>query len=192
MSSFAYFPVFPTGAHLSTESCGYCGKSPAISGTYLRPIGDGSETKAVCGDCLAGGRASVKVPKWVERELAEAVNASRPDWSEERRSVYVAERVAELSHTPPVPWIQNNEWPVCHDDFAQFVGELTREQLEKQHGSTRAAIGALRAAIAELRPEWEQSEANVEWEWAELGNFLAIFVFHCQDRQREIYVLQTA
>jgi hypothetical protein len=49
-----------------------------------------------------------------------------------------------LAHTPPVPWLQNNEWPICSDDFAVYLGELTREGLGQRWGSEAAGKRALR------------------------------------------------
>ena len=34
----------------------------------------------------------------------------------------------QLSRTPPVPWIQQNFWPVHHGDFCRYIGEWQQDQ----------------------------------------------------------------
>lgn len=192
MSHFKYFPSFPNGAHLSTEACEHCGRTPAIPAGRLKSALDEEQRRAACADCLQAGKASVDVPSWVERELAQAVDQTHFDWSAEQRAELVASRVTSLAHTPPVPWLQNNEWPVCGDDFAAYVGELTREHLLREHGVTQRAKEALHATIDELRPHWDLDEEALDTAWEQLGNFVAIFEFRCPGNLKSIYVLQTA
>jgi uncharacterized protein CbrC (UPF0167 family) len=192
MSGFEYFPNFPEGARLGAEACEYCGHSPAIPAVRLNPAPGEDNRKAVCADCLRAGRASAKIPTWVERELAHAVGAAHPAWSGQQRADFVASRVDKLAHTPPVPWLQNNEWPVCNNDFATYIGELTRDQLLQEHTGVEQAKAALRAIIEEVRPEWELDEEALDTAWDQLGNFVAVFAFHCPDNPKALYVLQTA
>jgi uncharacterized protein CbrC (UPF0167 family) len=165
---------------------------PAISGQWLAKDDNGTRRDA-CAECLAIGKAHTDAPSWIERDLLVSVEALHPDWSIEQRSSYVAARIAELSRSPPIAWIQNNEWPVCGEDFAAYVGELTREGLERQYGGIEPGNAALRRIIEQERPAWPEDEETLEWHWSELGNFLAKFVFRClNDTQRDIHVLQLA
>ena len=101
-------------------------------------------------------------------------------------------RVDKLAHTPPVPWLQNNEWPVCNDDFAVYNGELTRDQLLLEHEGAGPAKAALRAMVEEVKPEWELDEEALDTAWDQLGNFVAVFAFRCPGNPKPLYVLQTA
>lgn len=192
MSQFRYFPSFPEGATLTEEVCGYCGVSPAISEAWLSDAGSDDTKKPACAECLREGRATTRVPSWLERDLARGVDATHPNWTAEKRAALVRHRVAELGHTPPVPWLQNNEWPICGDDFALFEGELTSDLLVRRHRGLNQAKAALRAIIKEAVPAWDLDEEAVDTAWKQLGNFVAIFVFRCPEANSPIYVLQTA
>jgi uncharacterized protein CbrC (UPF0167 family) len=189
-ASFRYFPSFPSGAPLESVACSVCGNTPSISRARLAPTN--GEKRPVCADCLAKGAARTDVPIWVEQELKLSVARSHPGWSEQKQGHHISARIRDLSHTPPVPWLQNNEWPTCGDDFAIYIGEITRERLEREHGGEIGGRETLRTILQQALPDWEQDEAAVEAEWRDLGNYLAIFEFLCQDEGRTIYIVQTA
>lgn len=188
-SQFRYFPAFPSGALLKETACAWCGRSPSIPPVYLVLVG--AARSPLCADCLALGRGQVKVPDWLTRDLAHAVAAAHPSWSLAEQEAFVAARLEALAHTPPVPWLQNNEWPVCSDDFAVYLGELTREGLAQRWGGEAAGKQALRAILLQALPEWSQDEADVDAEWMALANDLAIFAFQC-DAGETRYVVQLA
>ena len=190
MSQFRYFPTFPEHADLRDRPCVYCGRAPSIPGVRLNSGPESSQP--ACADCLAIGKAAVKIPKWVITDLERAVSTTHPDWSVDRQATYVAERIDELAHTPPIPWLQNNEWPVCGDDFAVYEGELTRENLEQRTGDLERAKDTLHSILSQTVPNWEQDAQALEGEWSELGNYLAIFAFQCSDSGEARYVVQTA
>jgi hypothetical protein len=156
---------------------------------YLAPVG--AARAPICADCLAQGRGQVNVPDWVKRDLAHAVASVHPAWSLRERESLVAGRLEALAHTPPVPWLQNNEWPVCGDDFAVYKGELTRDKLLAEHRSVEHAKEALHDVIEEVRPEWTLDEEALGTAWEQLGNFVAIFEFQC-DAGETVYVVQLA
>ena len=33
------------------------------------------------------------------------------------------EEIEILKYTPPIPWVQFNDWKVCCDDYMQYIGE---------------------------------------------------------------------
>lgn len=186
MSDFRYFPRFPESARLDAGNCAYCGASPTIPGGRLAP------RVAACAECVRSGRAQQPVPRWIQQALAHAVAASHSDWSQERQAAWGAQRVAELAATPPIAWLQNNEWPVCQDDFAVFAGELSQARLLETHRSPERSRAALRDIVQAARPDWELDAEDVAALWEQLGNFVAIYVFRCPAKQEDIYVLQTA
>ena len=189
MDIFRYFPDFPQGADLRETPCRLCDRRPAIPAIRLG-FGGGLEG-AVCAHCIAEGKAPVHVPSWVHSELEAGVTRTHPEWSEQERVRYVSERVSELAHTPPIPWLQNNDRPVCDDDFAIFRGEVTRDRLEQRCGRVSEAKGRLRELLLQAVPNWEQDDAAIEAEWKQLANWLAIFAFSCPDGTW-IHIVQTA
>lgn len=62
-------------------------------------------------------------------------------WQQSKTSVYIPDeiqskivrdrikKVGELSITPPVAWVQSNEWPVCCDDYMKYIGEWEKTVL---------------------------------------------------------------
>ena len=41
-------------------------------------------------------------------------------------------KTSELSITPPVAWVQSNEWPVCCDDYMKYIGEWEKTDFINQ------------------------------------------------------------
>jgi uncharacterized protein CbrC (UPF0167 family) len=189
MGIFRYFPDFPEGADLRDTPCILCDRRPAIPEIRLG-FGRGLEG-AVCATCIAEGKATVRVPSWVQSELEAGVTRTHPEWSDQEHVRYVSERVNELAHTPPVPWLQDNDWPVCDDDFAMYRGEVTRDRLEQRYGSVREAKARLREILLDAVPDWEQDDAAIEAEWNQLADWLAIFAFSCHNGTW-IHIVQTA
>lgn len=189
MSRFRYFPSFPDGACLAAGSCYFCGRTPALDGVWLDFDEDFDDPPPVCVEDLVADRARVAVPAWVQEALARGVRERHPEWDAERRSRYTAERTDELAHTPPVPWIQENEWPVCADDYATYLGQLTREGLEQRYGGSAGGKVALRQIMQEERPNWKLDDAALEDWWPRLGGFLHVYAFDCDGKH--VHVLQT-
>src|SRR5579859_3085580 len=157
MSTHPYFPFFPDAANLVPAPCQFCGISPSIPSIRL-DVGSDLDG-AVCALCLAKNKAKVVLPKWVTAKLEAGVAHTHPKWSAAQRDDVIRERLDALAHTPPIPWLQENEWPVCGDDFAQFTGEVTQERLlADSGGSLEAAKRVLRQILESTVPEWEQDE----------------------------------
>jgi hypothetical protein len=189
MAEFRYFPSFPRGARFTTEPCYFCGRTPTLDGVWLDFDDDFDDPPPVCVDDLVAGRVRVAIPQWVRDALACAVHESHPEWDATRQSNYVTERTEELAHTPPVPWIQENEWPVCADDYAVFLRQLTREDLERRHEGPAGGKAALQRIMAEQRPNWQSGPEALDVWWDRLGGFLRLYAFACESKQ--VYVLQT-
>lgn len=182
--------MFPDGASFDARPCAFCGGTPALDGVWLDFDEDYDDPPPVCVEDFLRGRARAAIPAWIQRELADHVTIAHPEWDDQRKAAYVATHTDELSHTPPVPWLQENEWPVCADDYAQFDGELTRERLQKRYGGLKEAKAALRKIFEDLRPAWQQSDESLDAWWQRLGGLLRIYAFRCPGDE-ERYVLQT-
>jgi uncharacterized protein UPF0167 len=190
MTTFRYFPTFPEGARFDARPCAFCGATPALDDVWLDVDEDYDDPPPVCVADLLRDRARVAIPAWIEQDLADQVATAHPEWDDQRKAAYVAARTAELAHTPPVPWVQENEWPVCADDYAGFDGELTRERLEHRYGGPREAQAALGRIIADLRPAWQLNAESLDAWWQRLGGFVRVYAFRCP-KGEETYVLQT-
>ncbi len=190
-TTFKYFPDFAKEAAFDAKGCAFCSRVPALDGAWLQFDDDYDDPPPVCIDDLLADKARVDIPRRLQQRLALAVHARHADWEEQRVATYVATHTAELAHTPPVPWIQENEWPICAEDYAIYVGQLTRNKLTERYGSSRAAKASLRTIMRTLRPKWEVDKAkHLEAWWDALGDFLCIYSFRC-DEGTEVVVLQT-
>lgn len=189
MSEFRYFPNFPEEARFSMEPCYFCGQVPALDGIWLEFAEDFDDPPSVCVSDLMVGKAQVAVPGWASAALAHAVSVQHSDWSPEQQDAYIQARTDELAHTPPVPWIQENEWPICRDDYSVYIGQLTQEKLVQRYGSTDDAKTSLLKRVQQLRPAWNLASSERDEWWDSLGGFLHIYVFRCGTE--EVYVLQT-
>ena len=189
MSTFRYFPGFPEGAVFDTRPCHFCGTVPALDGAWLDFEEDYDDPPPVCIEDLLADKARVARPNWVSHELANRVAARHSDWSAEQQERYVAERTSELAHTPPVPWLQENEWPVCSDDYAKYAGEITRDTLLAQYGGAGAAHATLQKIMSQERPKWLLDAEQLEVWWQRLGDFLRVYRFHCDDGE-DVFIVQ--
>lgn len=188
MPTFRYFPGYPEGAPFAEGPCYFCGSHPAIDGMWLGFDKDFDDPPPVCIQDLIADKARVDIADWIWQLLARNVEIQHPDWTAQTRQAYVEARTYELAHTPPVPWIQNNEWPVCADDYASFTGELTREKLEAHTGGAEGGKALLLAIMRQERPDWPiDVQLNNYWEY--LGDFMRIYQFRCPDGS-EVNVLQ--
>ncbi len=129
MLEFKYFPDFAKEAVFDPRGCAFCGRVPALAGAWLDFDEYYDDPPAACIDDLIADKARVDIPRRLQERLAQAVHASHPDWDGEQVAAYVASRTDELAHTPPVPWVQENEWPIWVDDYAVYVGQLIRDKL---------------------------------------------------------------
>ena len=96
------------------------------------------------------------------------------------------EKVTELSFCPPVPWIQNNDWPVCCDDYMTYIGEWEREDFIKNSTNGDGLSLLKELLIDELKNNVESYEAL----WTGLGYETAAFVFKCSKCGNKVVVCQ--
>ena len=91
-----------------------------------------------------------------------------------------------MSFCPPVPWIQNNDWPVCCDDYMTYIGEWDREDFIKNSTYDDGLSLLKELLIDELKNNVESYEAL----WADLGYETAAFVFKCSKCGNKVVVCQ--
>ena len=95
------------------------------------------------------------------------------------RSAVLGHRVEQavdiLSRTPPVPWIQENEWPAHCGDFCRYLGEWDQARL-----TAAAPDGNGLAFLWSILPQASRARRDRDELWEELGNeWAAVYVFEC-------------
>src|SRR5258708_18957204 len=158
-TTFKYFPDFAKEAAFDAKGCAFCSRVPALDGAWFQFDDDYDDPPPVCIDDLLADKARVDIPRRLQQRLARAVHARHADWEEQRVAAYVATHTAALAHTPPVPWIQENEWPICAEDYAIYVGQLTRNKLTERYGCSRAPNAGVRTTIWAVLPKPEVDKA---------------------------------
>ena len=116
----------------------------------------------------------VSIPDYLIARLNQSVQIAHPTWTSEQISGHVSTRLEALSRTPPIPWVQNNDWVICGDDFAYYLGERTQEDLNAMapDGNGLAYLAQLIDA-PETVGKWQNVWDAIEAEWT------TVFLFLC-------------
>lgn len=182
---FRYSPDYESTAEYSEMACDLCGRTPALEAIYF---GNSVDAEAVCIECLRSGIITVEIPSYLNRRLEESIRSTNPEIEDAEVVARIAEAVDELSRTPPVPWIQHNYWPVCHGDFARYLGEWSSDTL-----SQRSHTGdGLEYLLSFLDPFPRESIGDVQALWQSVQRKeTAIYVFECFKCSRLIAIAQS-
>lgn len=170
MFYFKYFDNPLENAEFIDEKCQSCGSEEnCLEGVYFNEHDD---VVSVCLSCLKEGLIRVDIPDYIRKEIKGSDKFDKID---------------ELERTPPVPWIQYNEWPVCCNDFTKYIGEWGRGRLikESQDGN------GLNYLLSILLQDIKERIVNEKNFWSEIGNLIAIYVFECQTCSKRIAVSQS-
>lgn len=112
MKKYKYYENIKN-AVFTEQPCQFCGsQNDCLEGVYF----ERKNIDSVCAQCLEKEKTSVYIPEDIQQKIKKNKD----------------EKIKELSLTPPVAWIQCNEWPVCCDDFMKYVGELEKSDLIEQ------------------------------------------------------------
>ena len=65
---------------------------------------------------------------WNKRRLAIDI----PDYIQNRIKDNASSKIEILKYTPPIPWVQFNDWQVCCDDYMQYIGEWEQKDFIKE------------------------------------------------------------
>ena len=123
---FPYFPDYERWARFTDLPCDGCQGTPCLDGICFD---QSSDLQAVCVSCLVSGRIIDSLPDGLPIRFRSSVERMHAEWTEAQITHHVQERLERLTRTPPIPWVQNNEWVFCGDDFAHYLGEQTQEDL---------------------------------------------------------------
>jgi len=117
------------------------------------------EIVSVCLDCFEKKKAFVDIPSYITDKIKEDVDR----------------KTFTLKYTPPVPWIQNNEWPVCCDDYMVYIGEWSQDDF-----NNAALDGNGKALLEKLLAKYLKNIVeNYEILWDDIGYETAAYVFEC-------------
>lgn len=156
MNSFKYFFNVEENAVFSNKPCQFCfsGKD-CLDGVYF----DDPDVETICLKCLKQKKASVPIPQYVRRQIKQDEPL----------------KTTVLMQTPPVPWVQYNDWPACCDDYMQYVGEWTKDTFLKE-ANDGDGIRLLRTL---LRSDQLAQTEDFDALWDSIGDDTIVFVFRC-------------
>lgn len=167
---FKYFNnVMKHAEFTDGENCQSCNSSEyCLEGIYF----DQDEVTSVCLECLQDGIIKVNIPNYVLDRMNGPGKESK---------------IKELEKTPPVPWVQYNDWPVCCNDFTKYLGEW-----EKRECDTFSNNGdGLNYLLSILEPSSKQKIQDVAIFWESIGNFIILFVFECLHCMSKVAIPQS-
>lgn len=184
--SFKYFEDYNTNARFTGEKCEICGKEDlCLNGIYLDI--SGRDLESVCISCLVKGEITIQIPEYLRNRLYENIKSITPHLSEELINNKVNILVDELSRTPPVPWVQYNDWPTCCADFMTYIGEWETEDFEKN-----AADGDGKNYLLNSIDERTKNQIEgLDVLWDDIGYDTIAFVFKCRKCGKTAVVLQS-
>lgn len=168
MDNYKYFENAKKNGYFTEIPCQFCGATEhCLDGVFFQRHDD---LISICLNCFDKKQIRVNIPSY----LANQVSADRD------------QKVSDLSFCPPVPWIQNNDWPVCCDDFMVYIGEWEQEDF-CNHSTDGDGLALLKELlIDELKNQVESYEAL----WDDLGYETAAFVFKCPNCGKVVVVCQ--
>ena len=155
MKQYEYFKNVEENAVFTKESCQFCGHNDnCLEGIYFEQPG----LKSVCLSCLDKRIIGVEIPDYLKNKVQNNV-----------------EKIEKLKYTPPVPWVQYNDWPVCCDDYMQYLGEWTQEDFirKSRDGNGISLFQSL------LNIEFMKQVDDINVLWNDLENNTVAFVFIC-------------
>ena len=168
MHKYKYFNNVKRDAAFSENPCQFCGSTQdCLEGVFFGRL----DIESVCLECFAEKRAYVEIPAYVQRRVK--VNSSR--------------KINDLMFTPPIPWVQHNDWPVCCDDFMQYIGEWEQEEFDGFSNDKKGIV-----LLEELLAEVTRSRVDdITVLWDDLGYDTVAYVFKCPQCGKMLVVCQS-
>lgn len=182
---FRYFKDVFKNAIFTDAECDICGtKKNCLEGEYFS---DSGKYNSVCLNCLISGLAKVEIPNYIVESLKVKIINSKELLANEDIEENVKLKIKELEANPPVPWIQYNNWPICCNDFACYIGEWTQEEFIAQSNNDNY-INFFKSILDDSTKS-KIDDINILWE--DIGHNTAAFVFQCLICGKYIVVCQS-
>jgi uncharacterized protein CbrC (UPF0167 family) len=171
---YKYFENPLQNAAFTDQKCQICGSHEyCLEGVYFDR---GDEVESVCLSCLQAGKVTVNVPDHVKQKISSVHDEKSAN-----------ESIETLRRTPPVPWIQYNDWVVCCGDFGRYIGEWNRDKFNQE-----SPDGDGMKYLMSLLDEFSLSRVqNPELLWNSIGATTAVFVFECLSCGKRTAVVQS-
>lgn len=182
MNKFKYFEDPLKNADMRKGNCQICGADRlCLEGIHFDSE---DEVELVCLACLQSGKFKVNISSFLEERIYNHLHDVYPQYEKSETEFQVKALTEELSKNPPVPWIQYNDWPVCCGDFAKYIGEWNKEDIDKKSSNGKEYIMEIMDDFSKGKIE------DIDVFWDDIGEFTAIFVFKCIKCSRLIAVSQ--
>lgn len=182
---FKYFKNPEKNAVLAKTNCQSCDTSEnCLEGEYFD---QGGNIDSVCFDCLSKGKITVNIPDYIRNRIINHLNEMDIESKESSNEEKAKNLVDELSKTPPVPWIQYNDWPVCCNDFERYIGEWDKLDIIKN-----APDENTRDYLMSILDNFSKEKIkDYDLFWDDIGNGTVIFVFECVHCSKIIAICQS-
>lgn len=183
--NYEYYENVLKNAEFTKEKCQICSsEEKCLEGIYFE---QGSKLKSVCLNCLNEGKIKVDIPVYLKNKLYESIKKIDVNQDKDTIELKVNMIIEKLEKTPPVPWIQNNEWPVCCGDFLKFIGEWEQEDFNEKAEDKNG-----KKKFEELLDENTRKKVdNIDVLWEDLDNETVAFVFRCNHCDKYTVVCQS-
>lgn len=165
---YKYFENVKKYVAFTEEKCQFCGKNTdCFDGVYF----DNDEIESVCIDCFEKKKAEVIIPDYLKNKIKNNVN----------------HKVDELRFTPPVPWIQYNDWNICCDDFSKYLGEWKKEDFIEYAKEENPIV-----YFKNLLSDYTLSLVDdINILWNDIGKYTVAYVFECQHCKKKTVICQS-
>lgn len=156
MRKYYYYSNVMENAIFTEKPCQFCGtKEDCLEGIYFEQ----SDIKSVCLSCLDEKKIGVDVPIYIQKRIKNDVSS----------------KTEVLKQTPPIPWVQFNDWQVCCDDYMKYIGEWEHENFVNE-SIDGDGINLLKHLLDEGTLS-KVDDINVLWE--DIGYDTVAYVFEC-------------
>lgn len=179
MSQYRYFDNVFKNAEFTNEKCQVCstGKN-CLEGEYF----DRSAVTSVCLDCLDKGLINVNIPQYLKERIYSHIQGNFVNRNEQIEGL-----IKSLSKTPPVAWIQYNDWPVCCCDFTKYLGEWNRDDFDNNSPDENGKY----YLMSMLDGFAKGKVKDIDILWDDIGQYTAVFVFECLECSKRIAICQS-
>ncbi|WP_289092012.1 CbrC family protein [uncultured Bacteroides sp.] len=168
MKQYDYFYNVEKNAVFTEKKCQFCGRNQnCLEGIYF----DQPNLKSICLSCFDKRLVGVDIPDYIKKQVNKDSET----------------KIDKLTYTPPVPWVQYNDWQVCCDDYMQYIGEWKQEDFIRE-SSDGNGVEYFRSLISK---DLKNKVDDINVLWDDLGYDTVAFVFRCQKCNRKIVVCQS-
>lgn len=168
MERYKYYENVKRDAAFTEAPCQYCSSTKdCLEGIFFARF----DIKSICLECFMAKRAPVEIPSYIqERVKSNCLN-----------------KIDELRFTPPIPWVQHNDWPVCCDDYMKYIGEWEQEDFDNFSAEKKGIT-----LLEELLDDRTRSRVDdISVLWDDIGCDTVAYVFKCQTCGKMLVVCQS-